>query len=320
MGTLLGKRKTRIPEKTSEAEIQDAEAIFRRHFEAQFKPLQVAESRKPARKSAREPEVEVDEDDSDSESADSEWGGISEDDEAGTNIPQHANGIRNDLANTVYTEANAVEVIDHTSSRPTTTTSTMTKRELRAYLSSRPPSAFDDESSTQPKAKPPKAKDADPEDEDSATLLANDLALQRLIAESKILSSAAASPSADRAFAEGRTRRITTDMRLQALGSRDSVLAQKKMPMGIRKGIAGAAAAREEKRRREAKENGIILERAIGGGKNKAAGKRRRAGGLAVDMPGVGRMKGAELRLSQRDIRSMETPREKPGGKKRRRR
>ncbi|EON98144.1 hypothetical protein UCRPA7_6455 [Phaeoacremonium minimum UCRPA7] len=299
MGTLLGKRKTRVPEKTSEAEIQDAEAIFRRHFEAQFKPLQVAESRKPARKSAREPEVEVDEDDSDSESADSEWGGISEDDEA---------------------EANAVEVIDHTSSRPTTTTSTMTKRELRAYLSSRPPSAFDDESSTQPKAKPPKAKDADPEDEDSATLLANDLALQRLIAESKILSSAAASPSADRAFAEGRTRRITTDMRLQALGSRDSVLAQKKMPMGIRKGIAGAAAAREEKRRREAKENGIILERAIGGGKNKAAGKRRRAGGLAVDMPGVGRMKGAELRLSQRDIRSMETPREKPGGKKRRRR
>ena len=199
----------------------------------------------------------------------------------------------------------------------------MTKREMRAYLSSRPPSALPDDLTATAKSNKSKSKDAapDPEDEDSATLLANDLALQRLIAESKILSSAAASPSADHSFAEGRTRRITTDMRLQALGSRESLLAQKKMPMGMRKGIAGAAAAREEKRRREAKENGIILEKAVGG--KKGSGPRRRrggGGGLAVDMPGVGRMKGAELRLSQKDIRSMEGPRERGGGGKKRRR
>lgn len=337
MGTTLGKRKSRPPEKkTSEAEIEDAEAIFRRHFEAQFKPLQVAPSRQAAKKVPQEKEVEEDEDVSSSESGDSGWGGISENEEedgTGTLHITHALHFRNNLANKLSTEGNAVEVIDHTSSSPATTKSTMTKRELRAYLSSRPPSAFDDDpSAQQPKTKSSKTKDAAGDrgdDEDSAALLANDLALQRLIAESKILSSAAASPSADRAFAEGRTRRVTTDMRLRALGSRDSVLAQKKMPMGMRKGITGAAAAREDKRRREAKENGIILERAVGGksgsgggGKKTTAGAKRRraAGGLAVDMPGVGRMKGAELRLSQRDIRSMETPRERPGGKKRRRR
>lgn len=91
---------------------------------------------------------------------------------------------------------------------------------------------------------------------------------------------------------------------MRALGGRESVLEQRKMPMAIRKGIAGAAAQREAKRRKEAKENGIILEAPQSSVKPKARKKGRDRG--AVDMPAVGRMRGAELRLSQRDIRSIE--------------
>jgi hypothetical protein len=162
--------------------------------------------------------------------------------------------------------------------------------------------------------------DDDAENEDSASLLANDLALQRLIAESHILSAsgaglAASSSVSDRAdaFAEGRARRVTTDMRLRGLGSRDSFLTQAKMPMAMRRGIAAAAAARETKRRREARENGIVLERPAA-----AKTKARRGGHAAgaVDRPAVGKMRGAELRLSRRDILTVEGPRRAEMGRR----
>lgn len=82
------------------------------------------------------------------------------------------------------------------------------------------------------------------------------------------------------------------------------------MPMSIRKGIVSAAANREAKRRREAKENGIILERQSGGGKAK---RSRPAGDLV--RPGIGRLKGAELRLSNKDVQSMEGARHVHGRK-----
>lgn len=72
--------------------------------------------------------------------------------------------------------------------------------------------------------------------------------------------------------------------------------------MNMRKGIVAAAGARESKRRREAKENGVILERETG----KKSKKRDRGRDLGVDRPGVGRLRGAELRLSDRDVRGIE--------------
>jgi hypothetical protein len=99
------------------------------------------------------------------------------------------------------------------------------------------------------------------------------------------------------------------DMRLRALGGRESVLEQRKMPMSIRRGITGAAAEREAKRRREAKENGVVLERETAPSSSSSSSgpkARRKGGGGAVDMPSIGKMRGAELRLSKRDIRSME--------------
>lgn len=206
---------------------------------------------------------------------------------------------------------------------------TMTKREMRAYLSSRPPDSTSTDLSTKTKQKRPGEED-DAQNEDSKKLLADDLALQRLINESHILSASnpfnsigtrgGASAEGGKSFVEGRTRALTTDLRLQKLGSKESIFTQRKMPMGMRKGISAAKGAREEKRRREARENGIILEKedkGKGGGK-----KKKRRGDLAVDMPGMGRFKGGELKLSKKEVRAveMEGMRMDRGGKRRRRR
>jgi hypothetical protein len=144
-----------------------------------------------------------------------------------------------------------------------------------------------------------------------------------LIAESHILSAAggnashwqsqhaAGTATNTRAFAAGRTARKTTDMRIQALGAKESVLSQAKMPMSMRKGIVGAAAAKEEKRRREARENGIVLEREV----KKPKTKKKARGDRPVDLPAVGRMRGAELRVSAREARAIAASVRGPAGK-----
>ena len=85
--------------------------------------------------------------------------------------------------------------------------------------------------------------------------------------------------------------------------------------MNMRKGMVAAADARETKRRREAKENGIILEREARK-KNKKRARREE-----IDRPGVGRMRGAELRISESDVRSIEGTKDvfgrRTGGKRR---
>jgi hypothetical protein len=194
----------------------------------------------------------------------------------------------------------------------------MSKSELKKFMSSRPPTS--DTTTTTPAQKP-----AGPttQEEDAPSLLANDLALQRLLSESALLSkampnpmfypttSSSSSPSgqpfdpAGRPFAAGKLRLAQTDLRLRALGSKESLFTQKKMPMGMRRGINAAVKGREEKRRREAKENGIVLEREV---KKEDDSKRRGRGGGPrgergdVDAPAVGRMRGAQLTLSKRDI------------------
>lgn len=199
----------------------------------------------------------------------------------------------------------------------------MSKKEMRAYLSSRPPdTAHTTDTTTKIKSK---GTDDNPANEDSKALLANDLALSRLISESHILGAsnpfnaigAAASGSEAKAFTEGRTRKITTDMRLQKLGSKESIFTQQKMPMGMRKGINTAKQDREDKRRREAKENGIILETAVKKGRTRSKGK----GDVAVDMPGMGKFRNGELRLSTREVKAVERDGKRfESGKKRRRR
>lgn len=91
--------------------------------------------------------------------------------------------------------------------------------------------------------------------------------------------------------------------------------------MHMRKGITAAAVEREAKRRREAKESGVILERETGKKKKKTSTKRDGRGGGGGGNgfgPAVGRLKGAELRISERDVRKIEGTRDtfgRRGGK-----
>ncbi|AEO69255.1 407b7d6d-30ca-4090-a772-65d54238098e [Thermothielavioides terrestris] len=323
MPSLLGKRKARSVEDKPEA-LADAHEILKRHFEAHFKPLGVAARAAPPKKRTNT-DSESDSDGSDGnlsdgddsnadeDLSDSGWSGVS----TGESIDEGEEGEGEDTP--------VVEVVDHTSAPSTTESATakMSKRELKAYLSSRPP----DRSQLAAAQQTPSAKKA-PSDqdqpEDSAAFLANDLALQRLIAESHILSAAGANPSHwqsehaagtaanTRAFAAGRIARKTSDMRIQALGAKESILTQAKMPMSMRKGIVRAAAAREEKRRREARENGIVLEKEA---KKPAKTKKKRRGDRPVDLPAVGRMRGAELKVSAREAQAIAASVRGPVGK-----
>lgn len=83
--------------------------------------------------------------------------------------------------------------------------------------------------------------------------------------------------------------------------------------MNMRKGMVAARVAGEAKRRKEAKENGVVLEREVGVKKVKKRARRDDA----VDRPGIGRMKGAQLRISERDVQSIENTRDTFGRKRR---
>ncbi|KAI1842303.1 hypothetical protein JX266_011471 [Neoarthrinium moseri] len=298
MATVLGKRKSRSAAAAEPAvSEEEAQAIFRRHFEAQFAPLPDSKPGKSSASADDDSEEEEDDDRADSilslsedEEADGdEWDGLSESDET----PEAA--------------AVEVEVIDHT--KPSTANplaAALSKREAKAYLSSRVPTSLASSASAASKAK---AKPT-PTEEDSADLLKNDLALQRLLSESHLfnpskVSSSLIGTSVDTTAHAGRNRHLATDLRLAALGSKASIYKQAKMPMAHRKGIEGAAAARESKRRREAKENGIILERPAAA-KVKKGDRRLGSRDRAVDAPAVGKLRNGMLRLSKRDVEEIQ--------------
>jgi hypothetical protein len=291
MATMLGKRKRRVCKvanedrrersEESDASELDAQEIFRRHFEAQFKPLPVAQK----------PTNPVDEEEEDNSEDTSDWDGISDDEE------------------------NAVQVVEHTDAQ--SRMAAMSKEELKSFM------AFSlalrlwtlltiFQSSKLPKSTPAVSvlrdkAGASIEDDDpsEAANLQKDLALQRLLAESHLLDSAK-SPTLS-----GNNRHKATDLRLQALGSKASILKQEKMPMSHRKGIIAKQTEKEEKRRREARENGIILEKGKLGGKKSSDGKRDRG----VGAPGVGKFSGGTLKLSKKDISDIEGPRRSSAGR-----
>ncbi|KAG7131652.1 hypothetical protein HYQ45_009793 [Verticillium longisporum] len=276
MPSVLVKRKSRKAQEPAISE-EEAQAIFRRHFEAQFAPL--PETKKP--KVAEPKAEEVLEDDAE---VDSDWDGVSADE-----------------------AEQAIEVVDHTDSKPHDPTAGMTKRQLKAFMSSRPPTQTD-------KPPPPPAKPSPSDEPDESTLRAQDIALQRLLSESHLLASlnptTASTAAAAKPFAAGKLRQRTTDLRIQSLAAAGAPLAkqspslftQAKMPMAMRKRITATRDAREDKRRREARENGVVLERVAPVKKADKKGRHERA----LDGPEVGRMRGAELKLSDRDVRNIE--------------
>lgn len=130
-----------------------------------------------------------------------------------------------------------------------------------------------------------------------AANLKNDIALHRLLKESHLLD-----PQSTLSLSV-QNRHKALDLRLQEVGSKSSIHAQRKMPMAQRKGIAQKALGREERRRKEAKQNGIVLE-APAKRKLKSEGRRQRS----IGTPNVGRFKGGMLTLSKRDVATIEGP------------
>ncbi|KAF2004394.1 hypothetical protein P154DRAFT_616944 [Amniculicola lignicola CBS 123094] len=242
------------PSSASESdEGEDLQAIFRRAFEAKFRPLEVA-PKKPKMEEEEMPKPEEPEEDEETD-----WSGISSDEDG-------------------------VEIIEYSDTH--TRNEEAARSEYKTFMSSKPPTT----SSTALAAKlKPTAKD--PEDPDEATHLKNDLALQRLLRDSHLLSTSTSTTPSSTLLATGSTRHKSTDLHLLALGAKASIHVQKRMPMSHRKGITAKAKEREQTRRKEAKEGGIVLEKETRERKE-FRGRERGVGG-----PGVGRMMGGTLRL-----------------------
>lgn len=344
MATVLGKRKARTA--TAEAPAispEEAQEMLRRHFEAQFQPLDVGGSSSAPGKDvdgldddrseesdAQEDDDEDDDEEDDEDSndgEDDEWGGISDSEAKTPAAPQ-------------------IEVVEHVSvpnAASARAADPALKRETKAYLSSRVPTASALSAATAgASTKKGKNGAAAGEDETSAALLRNDLALQRLLSESHLFTASplggGGSGGSNLTEHAGRNRHLATDLRLAALGSKGSIYKQAKMPMAHRKGIVAAAETREARRRREARENGIVLEKPTVGvhegwtglkSKNKktkgtgAGGSRMRD--AAVDAPAVGKLRNGMLQLSKKDVQTIQGSggdgrrRGGAGGKRRRR-
>ncbi|KAK5133158.1 hypothetical protein LTR08_008094 [Meristemomyces frigidus] len=285
MVVTLGKRK-RVANATgtideSGSGDEDARALFQRAFEAKFKPLKSAA--KPV-VAAAETKAELQPEILDVDISDSDWSGFSGDEEE-------------------ELEAEGVEIVNH-GVVVQDDDEDMRKAELKAFMSSKPPTS---EQRAVKLSKPPK-EDASA-DVDESTNLKHDLALQRLLKESHLL--APSSSNGATVAPVGKSRLKALDLRLRDLGAKKAVTEQERMPIAHRKGIVAKAASREASRRKEAVENGIILERA----KMAARPEQRRERG--VDAPGVGKFRGGTLKLSSRDVKSIESegPKQRTGGK-----
>lgn len=295
-GTSTKKRKRDSPSVAEDADpARDAMEIFKRHFEAQFAPLK--ETRK--KKAKKEPKVETED----------EWEGFSDGDvgaEGERRLPDYL-----DPANVYSVVAPAPEVVEFDASKdPLAGETKLPKSILKSFMSSKPPSILPP-SELETKKKKKKGKKAAPDDSTAdedptteATLLKNDLALQRLLRESHLLDASSATLEAT-----GKNRLKAIESRVQALGGKD--ITGQKHPMAVRKGMDAAKRLKEEKRRKHAKEAGIVLEKEVRVKKMSEREKTRDRG----FGPSVGRFRNGTLVLSKRDVMDIEGRTGSGGGK-----
>jgi hypothetical protein len=239
---------------------ENLQAIFRRAFEAKFKPLPVE---------PKKPKIEETHVQEEPEEEETDWSGISDNE-------------------------NGVEVIEYQDPRRELDESE--RAEMKAFMSSKPPTS----ASTSSKSAPTKKKQDDA-DSNETTNLKNDMALQKLLRESHLLSASSSGTSTPTLTTTGVARHKSQDLHLQALGAKGSIFTQKKMPMAQRKHMIDKARTTEEKRRREAREAGIVLERENRVAK-KAPEKKRERG---VGGPSIGKFRGGTLSLSKKDVQSI---------------
>lgn len=304
MAPQLGKRKrvtreelerpSRSPSPSSGSDDQDMQELFRRAFEKKFKPLDV-EPVKPKAKAAPKIEEE-DEDNDDQEEEEDDWSGLSDSD------------------------SNHVQVVEYRDTARDSADEATLKAQKRAFMSSKPPTSSNANTSSKlaTNKRPPTTTDDDAGD---SANLKNDLALQKLLRDSHILSASSSGASTPTTLlTTGAARHRSTDLHLQSLGAKGSVFTQKKMPMAQRKHMVSKAKLGEQKRRHDAREAGIILEKE----KRVASAERERRRERGVGGPSVGKFRGGTLTLSKKDVRGITGPpgsksgKSKKGGKSRR--
>ncbi|KAL8880488.1 MAG: hypothetical protein Q9198_002115 [Flavoplaca austrocitrina] len=271
MTTVTGKRKRRVhiaqPGHSQDAGEQAADvdrlrALLRQHFEQKFESL---ESSLPASRQDHFPNGSLGADDDSTD-----WNGISDED------GEEAEALVVDYQNTGKNRFDS------------------SREDLKRFMSAKPP-IEDHKSGSSNKQRTTDSQDLEETATDAANLK-KDLALERLLQESHLLDpKSSLTPS-------GRDRHKAIDVRQQALGSRTSVFAQKKMPLAQRRGIMAKSTEREQTRRREAKDSGIILEKTF---KPKTKDPRRERG---IGAPSVGRFSRGMLSLSKRDVNMIVGP------------
>ncbi|MCJ1435098.1 Methyl-CpG-binding domain protein 2 [Xylographa pallens] len=280
MATTLGKRKRRSqlssPQPPSPSTPAHLHALFQQHFEANYAPLRSPSAALTTTNPAPPPL-------SSSASSDSAWEGLSPPSSPSTT---------------------PVPVITHTTPARAKRAD-VPRSELRAFMKPTPPSTAP--LAAKPASEKPLPRPTDPTDR---ALLANDLALQRLLAETHLLqpsASAHAATPAPRATPGLTTRQRALDLRVQALGAKRALVGRQAVPLGVRRGVEAKKVEREERRRREAREGGVVLERKGGGGGERRGGREeRRGGGREVGGPAVGRWKGGMLVLGRGDVEAIE--------------
>ncbi|KAA8568315.1 hypothetical protein EYC84_007351 [Monilinia fructicola] len=154
-------------EDEDDAEPLDPQEIFRRHFEAQFKPLPPTSKKSKASEIIEDPENEEDDD----------WDGLSD------------NSAEDEVE-----EQNGVQVVEHVK-KVDSRIAGMTKAELRAFMSSKIPKSLPTTSISKIKSLP--VGSADDPGATEALNLKNDLALQRLLDESHLLTSSSSNTSSN---------------------------------------------------------------------------------------------------------------------------
>lgn len=271
MAPTTGKRKrvtraeleapSRSPTPSSDSGAEDLQAIFQRAFEKKFKPLP-----SEAKKVKVEAEPVAEEEDEEEES---DWSGIND------------------------TEGD-VEVVEFTAPQHERDESEWALK--KAFMSSKPPKSGDI-----PTQNVTVKKKADDAELGETANLKNDLALQKLLRESHLLSASSSGTSRPTLTTTGIARHKSMDLHLQSLGAKTSVFTQKKMPMAQRRHMTQKARTTEEKRRADAKEAGVILERERKVVKVDKDRKRERS----VGGPSIGRFQGGTLSLSKKDVRSI---------------
>ncbi|KAJ4366827.1 pre-rRNA processing and 40S ribosomal subunit assembly [Neocucurbitaria cava] len=267
---------------------EDLQAIFRRAFEAKFKPLPV-ETKKPK---IEEAQIE---DENEDEEEEPDWSGISDDE-----------------------STNQVEVIEFKDTRHARDETE--KAEKKAFMTSKPPTSTPSSlAPTKSSSLTVKKSQEDANDPTDKTNLKNDLALQKLLRDSHILSTSSSGTSTPTTSlsAIGSQRHKSTDLHLLTLGAKSSVFTQKNMPMAQRKHEAAKKRGMEEKRRARAKEAGIVLEvqRSSSSekkGKGKGMGRGEGERGWWAE---CGEVQGGTLSLSREDVRSITGGRGGKGGK-----